>query len=79
MTKIEIKKELNKIYKEMKKWRLINKKVNYKIHKDEIERREELLYLQQALYKIEDAKKENNKNEEYFNLALYYWGKATIT
>ena len=75
MTQKEIEKELNKIYKEMKKWHIINKKLNYIIPEDEIARREELLYLQQSLYKIEDAKKEGDKNEEYSNLALYYLTK----
>lgn len=72
MTNREIEKELNPIYKEMGAWPAANKKLNYKIPPKEVERREELLYMQQTLYKIEDAKKERNKKEECFYLALYY-------
>lgn len=76
MTKREIENELQKIYKEMRRWRKINKKLNYMIPSHEISRRESILSLQQILYKIEDAKKEGDKNKEYFNLSLYYLTKS---
>jgi len=76
MTQREIEKELNGIYRKMKNLRRENKKLNYVIPKDEIEKREELLSLRQILYNIEDAKKEGDKDKEYFNLALYYLTKS---
>lgn len=72
MTQKEIEKKLKKIYKEMNLWPEVNEKLRYKIPENEVQRRESILSLQQILYKIEDAKKEGNKNKEYFNLALYY-------
>lgn len=71
MTKKEIDKELNKIYKERRSWSAINKQINYKIPKDEIRRREFILIAQYTLYKVEDAKKEKNKMIAFFNSELY--------
>lgn len=78
MTQKDIEKELNKTYKEMKNWPVVNKKLNYAITQEEVEKRQEILYLQQTLYKIEDAKKEGDKNKEYFNLALFYLTRASM-
>lgn len=75
MTKKEIEKELTRIYKEMKSWPRVNKKLKV-IPEHEIRRRESIFSLQHILYKIEDAKKEGNKNEEYFNLGCYYITKS---
>ena len=75
MTEKEIEKELSKIYKERKRWTIKNKKLNNILSEDDVERRQEILYLQQILYKIKDTKKEGDKNKEYFNLALYYLTK----
>lgn len=74
--KINIEKELQKIYKEMRKWPKINKKLNYVVPSHEINRRELILSLQQILYKIEDAKKEGDNDKENFNLALYFLTKS---
>lgn len=74
--KINIAHELQKIYKEMRKWPKINKKLNYVVPRDEINRRELILSLQQILYKIEDAKKEGDSDKENFNLALYFLTKS---
>jgi hypothetical protein len=71
MTKKEIDKELSKIYKERKSWSAINKQIHYKIPKDEIRRREFILFAQYTLYKIEDAKKEKNKMIASFNSELF--------
>lgn len=71
MTKREIDKELNKIYKERKSWSAINRQIHYKIPKDEIRRREFILFAQYTLYKTEDAKKEKNKMMASFNSELY--------
>ena len=76
MTQKEIERELKIIYKEMSSWPEINKKLGYKISEQEIYRRESMLSLQQILYQIENAKKEEDKNKEYFNLALYYLTKS---
>ncbi|MBM3703299.1 MAG: hypothetical protein FJW63_10040 [Actinobacteria bacterium] len=76
MTQREIEKKLKKIYKEMSLWPDVNKKLRYKIPEHIVQRRESILSLQQILYKIEDAKKEGDKNKEYFNLALYYLTKS---
>jgi len=75
MTIKEIRKELKKIYKDIKSWPSINKKLNYKISKDEVYRRGAVFSLQHILYEIEDAKREADKNKEYFNLASYYLTK----
>ncbi|MDI6760593.1 MAG: hypothetical protein QMD05_07170 [Candidatus Brocadiaceae bacterium] len=71
MTKKEIERELERVYKEMKSWSEINKRLNGVVPKEEILRRELILLLQQILYRIEDAKKEGNKNKEYFNSDLF--------
>ena len=60
----------------MRLWPEVNKKLRYKISEQEVQRRESTLSLQQILYKIEDAKKEEDKSKEYFNLALYYLTKS---
>lgn len=78
MNKQQIEKELSKVYKEIKSWPLVNKKLNYIIPEDEVARRQELFCLQQILYKIEDAKKGRDKSKEYFNLALYYLTKSAL-
>lgn len=79
MKQKEIEKELNKIYKKMNRWRAVNKNLNYAIPQEEVKKREDIFYLQQTLYKIEDAKKEGDENKEYFHLALYYLTKTTMT
>ena len=71
ITSKQIEKELEVIYAEMRSWPEINRKLNYVTPKDEVSRRESILRLPQILYRIQDAIKEGNKNEEYFNLALY--------
>jgi hypothetical protein len=76
MIQREIEKELNKIYREMKSWRVVNKKLNYVIPEKEVRKREELLSLRQILCKVDDAIKEGDKSKEYFNLALYYLTKS---
>ena len=75
MTLTETRKELKKIYKDIKSWPRINKRLNYKIPKKEVYRREAMFSLQHILYEIEDAKRERDKNKEYFNLAAYYLTK----
>ncbi len=70
--KIAIEKELQKIYKERSEWSEINKNLNYVIPHHEITKRELIISLQHILYKIEEAKKEGDKNKENFNLGLYY-------
>ena len=54
MTKKEIDKELSKIYKEHRSWSVINKQINYKIPKDEIRRREFILFAQYTLYSLQN-------------------------
>lgn len=71
MTKREIDKELNKIYKERRSWSVINKQLNYKIPENESIRRHLVTFAQYTLYRIEDAKKEKNKIRAAFNSALY--------
>lgn len=61
MTKREIDKELNKIYKERRSWSAINRQLNYKIPEKETIRRHLVTFAQYTLYKIEDEKKEKNK------------------
>lgn len=75
MTIKEIEKELKKIYKDIKSWRRINKRLKYKIPKEEIYRRGAIFSLQHILYDIEDAKRKKDKDKEYFNLASYYLTK----
>ena len=76
MTNKELEKELAKTHKEMHSWPEINRKLDYAITEHEVNNRELVLSLQQILYRIEDAKKEKDKNKEYFNSALYYLTKS---
>ena len=46
---------------------------------DEVRRREMILLRQLTLYKIDDAKKENNKKLELFNTAIYGLMTSFIT
>lgn len=75
MTIKEIRKELKKIYKDIKTWPRINKRLKYKIPEEEVYRRGAIFSLQRILYTIEEAKREKDKNKEYFNLAAYYTTK----
>lgn len=66
MTNQEIKKELEKIYKERKSWNgakgpFTDEAINY---------RKLTVMKQYTLYKIQDAKKEKNKKKEAFNLEI---------
>lgn len=76
MTQKEIEKKFKRIYKEMRLWPEVNEKLRYKIPEHEVQRRESILSHQQILYKIEDVKKEGDKNKEYLNSALYYLMKS---
>lgn len=78
ITSKQLEKELERIYAEMRSWPEINRKLNYVIPKDEVSRRESILRLPQILYRIQDARKEGSKNEEYFNLAVYYLTKMAV-
>ena len=71
LTKREIDKELNRIYKERKSWSAINKQIHYKIPEEETIRRHLVTFAQYTLYKVEDAKKEKNKMIASFNSELY--------
>lgn len=75
--KLDIGKELEKIYDEMNEWSEINKNLNYVIPIYEVKRREIIFILQQILYNIEDAEKAGDKDKEYFNLSRYYLLKST--
>lgn len=75
MTIKDIGKELKKIYKDIKSWPRINKRLKYKIPKEEVCRRQAVFSLQHILYEIENSKREGDKNKEYFNLASYYLTK----
>lgn len=78
MTKIEIEKELRKVYKKMRSWPEINKKLNYIISKEEIERRELLLIGREELFRIETAKKTKSKLVENMHAATFGLIKATL-
>jgi len=71
LTKKEIDKELNKIYKERRSCYAINKQIHYKIPEKETIRRHLVTFAQYTLYKVEDAKKEKNKMIASFNSELY--------
>lgn len=75
MTIKDIRKELKKVYEDIKSWSGINKRLRYRIPKEEIYRRGAIFSLQHILYEIEDAKREKDKNKEYFNLSAYYLTK----
>ena len=75
MTIKEIREELKKIDKDIMSWPKINKRLKYKIPEEEVYRRGAIFSLQHILYEIEGAKKERDKNKEYFNLAAYYLTK----
>jgi len=78
MTKKEIKRELQKIYKEMTSWPGINAKLNYKISHDEVKRRELFLIGREELYKLEDTMKSKDKLAEDVHEATYNLIKATL-
>ena len=61
MTAKEIEKELSEIYKAMDNWHIENKEYTELVQQDIVARRERVLYLQQALYRILDARKSRNK------------------
>ena len=67
MTRQEIKKELNGIYKERRSW--IGGKGPF--DRENITRRTLIMIQQYILYKIEDAKCRKDKDSELFNLAIY--------
>lgn len=67
MTPTQIKKELEKIYKERKRWT----SGKGPFDRLSVRRRELILLKQYILYRIEDAKLFGDKNEESFNLATY--------
>lgn len=75
MTKKEIEKELNKIYKEMTRWPNLNKKLNYKIPPRIIEKRRTIFSMRQILYDIENAKENRDKKKANFLSGLYYMTK----
>lgn len=72
MTKSEINRELEKVYKEMSRWRELNKEPGFKFTKREKERREAFFFLREALCKIIDAKEVRNKVDEYYHTAFFY-------
>lgn len=78
MLQRELETELNKIYREMESWQEINKKPNYVITQKEIRRREEFLVLREILCKIDEAKKERDKDKEYYHLVMYYMMKLPV-
>jgi len=67
MTNKEIKKELEKIYKERKRWNGAKSLFTKKI----IQEREIILLKQQLLYRIENAKVLKDKTEEIFDTKIY--------
>jgi len=67
MTNKEIRKELEKIYKERKSW----SGAKGPFTKLAIRLKELILIKQQILYRIEDAKLLKDKREESFNSTLY--------
>ena len=75
MSKSEINRELEKVYKEMDRWRELNKDPNFKFTKREKERRQDFFFLREALCKIIEAKKVRNKEDEYYHTAFYYMVK----
>jgi hypothetical protein len=68
ITTREIKDELEKIYKERKRW----DGAKGPFTKSAIRRREVILIKQQLLYQIEDAKLMKDKSKELFNLTLLH-------
>ena len=78
MTKKEIKRELQKIYKEMTSWPGINVKLNYKIPHDEVRRRELFLIGREELYRLENTIKSKDKLAEDVHEATYNLIKDTL-
>lgn len=72
MTKSQINRELEKIYKEMGRWSESNRDPSFEFTNRERERREAFLFLREALCKILQAKKERNKKDEYYHSFFYY-------
>ena len=78
MTTKEIERELNGIYKTMDNWYTENKEYHELVPQVIVARREGVLYIQQALYRVLNARKSKNKILEYFSLADYYSKKAEM-
>ena len=74
----ETEKELEKIYKEMKKWPEINKGLNYIIPKDEVERRELFLIGREEVCKLTLAKKSKDRSTTTLHKTTYDLIKATL-
>jgi len=78
MTAKEIERELKRIYKIMDNWNTENKEYRELIPQVIVARREGVLYMQQALYRVLNARKLKSKILEYFSLADYYSKKAEM-
>jgi len=70
MTSKEIRTELKGIYKEMDRWSYLNRFIKKPLPNEEVRRRELILWKQQILYQIEDAKLLKDKKTEAFNTEL---------
>ena len=78
MTKKEIEKALEEVYKEMKNWRRTNSQSDYTISEDEVKRRELFLIAREELYKLEKAKKSKDRLAEGVHEATYDLLKVTM-
>jgi hypothetical protein len=78
MTKKEIERALQEIYKEMKSWRDINSQLDYTISEDEVKRRELFLIAREEIYKLEQAKKSKDRLAEGVHEATYELLKVTM-
>ena len=77
MIELDIEEELQIIYAEMSRWPEINKKLNH-VPEHEVSRRELFFILPQLLYRIEEARKEGDKDKELFNLTIYNQTKSFV-
>jgi len=71
MTNKEIKKELEKIYKEIDEWSQLNRVIKSPLLDNEVRKRELTLWKQQLLYCIEDASKQRDRKKKDFSIELY--------
>jgi hypothetical protein len=78
MTKKEVDRELEEIYKEMASWPRISKELGYKIPQDELSRRKLFLIAREQLYRLEESKESRDRKAESLHEEIYKVAKVTL-
>ena len=78
MTEKGIEAALEAIYREMKSWRNINRRLGYRIPADEVSRRELFFIAREELCRLEDAEKSGDRLAEGLHEETYELIKSTL-